>query len=146
MKFKQLSLFLENRPGELSRPVHLLAKAKINILTLSVADARQFGVLRLIVKDWEKALKLLESNHFVVHVTDMVAIDVEDHPGGLAKVLEAIEESNINVEYMYAFAVKREHKGMLVFRFNDPDKAIAAFQKQHINVIGPVEFAQRLGA
>jgi len=146
MKLKQLSLFLENRPGELSRPVHLLAKAKINILTLSVADARQFGVLRLIVKDWEHALKLLEKNHFVVQVTDMVALDVEDHPGGLAKVLEAVEAASINVEYMYAFAVKREHKGMLVFRFNDPDKAIAAFHQKRINVIGPDELVERLGA
>jgi len=74
MKLKQLSLFLENQPGALSRPIRLLAKAKFNILTLSIAEANQFGILRLILNDWEKAKKLLEKNGFVVRVTDMVAV------------------------------------------------------------------------
>lgn len=136
MKLKQISLFLENKPGTLSRPIHLLAKAKINILTASIADARQFGILRLIVKDWERARKLLEKNGCVVTLTDMVAIAVEDKPGGLAKILETIEKSDINVEYMYAFTMKREHKGVLVFRFDDPDKAVIALRKKRLNIIG----------
>jgi hypothetical protein len=144
MKLKQLSLFLENKPGALSRPIRLLAKARVNILTLSLADSRQFGILRLIVKDWEGAKKLLEKNSFVVNLTDMVALEVEDRPGGLAKILTEIEKAGINVEYMYAFTVKREHKGVLVFRFGDPDKAIAALQKKRINVVGRDELAERL--
>ena len=80
MKIKQLSLFLENKPGALSRPVKLLAKAKVNILTLSIADTQQFGILRFVVQEWEKAKKLLEKDGFVVKVSDMVAIEVADKP------------------------------------------------------------------
>ena len=83
MKLKQLSLFLENKPGALSAPVKLLAGAKINILTLSIAEARQYGILRLIVRDWAAAKKLLEKNGLVVKVTEVLAIEVPDHPGDL---------------------------------------------------------------
>jgi hypothetical protein len=144
MKVKQLSLFLENKPGALSRPMQLLAKAKINIQTLSVADTQQFGILRMIVRDWEKAKKLLEKNGCVVKVTDVVAVEVSDRPGGLAEILGALEKAGVNLEYMYAFTLKRESKGMLVFRFDDPDAAIAALQKNDINVVDPVELHKRL--
>ena len=113
MKLKQLSLFLENKPGALSRPVRLLAKAKINILTLSIAEASQFGILRLIVRDWEAAKKLLEKNGLVVRVTDMVAVEVADRPAGWPKILDVLEKAGINVEFMYAFTEKRENKGVL---------------------------------
>ena len=122
MKLKQISLFLENKRGALSEPVKLLAKARCNLLTLSLADAQQFGILRLIVDDWEKAKKLLEQDGFVVRVTDMVAVEVPDQPGGLAKILGVVEKAGLNVEFMYAFTEKRENKAILVFRFDDPDK------------------------
>jgi len=144
MKLKQLSLFLENKPGALSAPVKLLARAKINILTLSIAEARQYGILRLIVRDWEAAKKLLEKHGLLVKVTDVLAIEVADRPGGLAGVLEALEEAGINLEYMYAFTLKRGSKGMLLFRFDDPDKAIGVLQKNKINVVGSVELFKRL--
>jgi hypothetical protein len=139
MKVKQLSLFLENKPGSLSRPVQLLAKGRFNILTLSVADTQQFGILRLIIRDWQKAMALLEKNGFVVKVTDMVAIEVSDAPGGLAAILAALEKTHVNLEYMYGFTARQEHKGMLVFRFDDPDRAIEALQKKNINPVGSVE-------
>ena len=144
MKVKQLSLFLENKPGALSRPMQLLAKAKMNILTLSVADALHFGILRLIVRDWEKAKKMLEKNGCVVKVTDVIAIEVSDRPGGLAEILDILEKAGLNLEYMYAFTLKRESKGMLVFRFDDPDRAIEALQKKKINVVSGVELFKRL--
>ena len=144
MKVKQLSLFLENKPGTLSRPMQLLAKAKINILTLSVADTQNFGILRLIVRDWEKAKTLLEKNGCVVKVTDVIAIEVTDRPGGLAEILGALEKAGVNLEYMYAFTLKRESKGMLVFRFDDPDTAISALQKNAINVVDGPELFKRL--
>jgi hypothetical protein len=146
MKLKQLSLFLENKPGALSRPVRLLAKAKHNILTLSIADANQFGILRLILRDWEAAKRLLEKNGFLVRVTDMVAVEVADRPGGLAGILELLAKNCINVEFMYAFTEKREGKGMLVFRFDDPDGAIRVLQKQGVNVIGSAALFQQLEA
>jgi hypothetical protein len=144
MKLKQLSLFLENKPGALSRPCRLLAKAGLNILTLSVADTQQFGILRLVLRDWEKARKILEKGGCVVKVTDVVAIEVSDRPGGLVEILGVIEKSSINVEYMYAFTLKTENKGVLVFRFDDPDAAVAALQKAGINVVGGVELYERL--
>jgi hypothetical protein len=136
MKLKQLSLFLENKPGALSRPVRILARARFNILTLSIADANQFGILRLILRDWEKAKKLLEQEGFVVKVTDMVAVEVADRPGGLAEILTVLEKAGVNVEFMYAFTEKRESKAVMVFRFDDPDNAIRVLRKRGINVVG----------
>ncbi len=139
MKVKQLSLFLENKPGALSRPAVLLAKAKLNILTLSIADTQRFGIMRFIVCEWEKAKTLLEREGFVVNVADMVAIEVANEPGGLAKVLEALEKTPVNVEYMYGFTLRREGKGLLAFRFNDPDGAIEILRKKGINPVRSVE-------
>lgn len=144
MKVKQLSLFLENEPGALSRPVKLLAKARLNILTLSVADTQQFGILRLIVQDWEKAMRLLKRAGFVVKVTDIVAIEVSDAPGSLSSILEALEKTHVNLEYMYGFTQREEKKGMLVFRFDDPDRAIEALLKKKINPVRSVELFQGL--
>jgi hypothetical protein len=145
MKVKQLSVFLENKPGALMRPVNLLAKAKCNILTLSVADTARFGILRLIVGDWEKAMELLEKGRFVVKVTDMVAIEVSDAPGGLAAILAALEKTRVNLEYMYGFTLRRENKGLLMFRFDDPDRAIEALRKKGINPVRSVELFKGLG-
>lgn len=146
MKLKQLSLFLENKPGALSRPIRLLAKAGFNIVTLSIAEANQFGILRLILRDWEKAKKLLEKNGLVVRVTDMVAVEVDDQPGGLAKILGVIEKAGINVEFMYAFAEKRQGKAILVFRFDDPDSAVNVLRRGKVNVIASLDMLEQAGA
>jgi len=143
MKLKQLSLFLENKPGALSRPVRLLARAKFNIVTLSIAEANQFGILRLILRDWENAKKLLEKNGFLVRVTDMVAVEVVDQPGGLAKILDVVEKAGLNVEFMYAFTEKRGGKAILVFRFDDPDNAIKILQQSKVNVIASVDLLKQ---
>ena len=144
MKVKQLSLFLENKPGALSRPVKLLAKAKLNILTLSIADTQQFGILRLVVRDWEKAKRVLEKDGFVVKVSDMVAIEVADEPGGLANILVTVEKARVNLEYMYGFTLKKEGKGVLAFRFDDPDRAIAALQKKRLSPVDSLDLFKRL--
>ncbi|HPU97322.1 MAG TPA: ACT domain-containing protein [Candidatus Hydrogenedentes bacterium] len=139
MKIKQISMFLENKPGRLSEPCRLLADAGINIVTLSLADTQQFGILRLIVQEWEKTYQLLKDAGCVVNVTEVIATEVEDKPGGLAHVLDIIEEAGLNIEYMYAFTFRKNDRAVLVFRFNDPDAAIAALQARGVNVIGPVE-------
>jgi hypothetical protein len=143
MKVTQLSVFLENKPGALNRPVQLLAKAKLNILALSVADTQQFGILRFIVEDWQEAIALLEKNQFVVKVTDMVAIEVSDAPGGLAAILSALDKTGVNLEYMYGFTEGKQGTGLLVFRFDDPDRAIEALRKARINPVRSVELFQR---
>jgi len=143
MKLKQLSLFLENKPGALSRPIGLLSKNEFNILTLSLADTQNFGILRLIVRDWEKAKKLLEKEGFVVKVTDVVAVAVPDRPGGLSGILAPLEKAGINVEYMYAFTLRSEGKGVLVIRFDDPDSAVEVLKKKGIDVLGMVELYEK---
>lgn len=145
MKLTQLSLFLENKPGQLKMPCRVLADAGINIVTLSLADTQQFGILRLIVKDWQKAKQVLEAAGCVVNVTEVLAIDVEDRPGGLLAILEILEKANLAIEYMYAFAAgPRAPKATLVFRFENPDAAVKALAANGINVVGSVELFDRL--
>ena len=144
MKIHQVSVFLENKPGQLRMACDVLAKAGINMVTLSLADTAQFGILRFIIRDWEKAKRVLEKEGFVVKVTDMVAVEVADAPGGLAKILAALEKAGVNLEYMYGFTLKREGKGVLAFRFDDPDRAIAALRKRGVNPVQSVELFRRL--
>ena len=143
MKIKQLSLFLENKPGALSRPIRLLARGKFNIVTLSIAEANQFGILRLILRDWKKAKQLLEKNGFVARVTDMVAVEVADQPGGLARILGVVEKAGLNVEFMYAFTEKHDDRAILIFRFDDPDNAIKILRKSGVNVVASVDLLKQ---
>jgi len=142
MKLNQLSVFLENKPGRLSVPCKKLAEGGFNITTLSLADTHQFGIMRLILPDWEKAKQTLEEAGMVVNVTEVVAIQVEDRPGGLAKILEVVEEARMNVEYMYAFTFRRGDKAVLVFRFEDPDAAVELLKSKGIDVLSEVELLQ----
>lgn len=135
MKLPQLSVFLENRPGSLMEPLKVLAAADINLVSISLADTEQFGILRLVLKDWEYAKSVLEKDGWVVNVSDVVAVDVDDQPGGLVKMLAVLAEAGINIEYMYAFALRRNVKAVLLFRFEDPDAAIEALEKADIGVI-----------
>ncbi len=139
MKVHQISVFLENEPGQLIGHCRLLAEAGINIRTLSVADADQFGILRMIVSDWEKAVGLLKAAGCVVQVTEVIAVEVPDRPGGLVRILEIFEGSEINIEYMYSFAYDRQGKAALIFRFDRPDEAIARLQASGINVLESVD-------
>jgi hypothetical protein len=146
MKLLQLSLFLENRPGQLRAPCEALGKAGIDILTMSLADTAQFGILRLIVKDWQRARQALEATGMVVNVTEVVPVEVEDRPGGLAAALAAIEESGIGVEYICAFtAGPRPGKAAIIFRFEEPDRAIAALQSHGLRVLAAEELFEKKG-
>ncbi len=139
MKIQQISMFLENKPGRISEPCKILAANNINILTLSLADTQQFGILRLIIQDWQKAKEVLEREGFIVNITEVVATEVEDKPGGLAKILEIIEKEGLNIEYMYAFTFRSGDKAVIVFRFDQPDLAIKALQSKGINVLDSVQ-------
>jgi len=126
MRIPQLSLFVDNKPGHLVGPCRVLAEAGINIVTLSLADTQQFGILRLIVREWQRARELLEAAGLVVAVNEVLAIEVQDRPGGLAELLSIFEQAGINVEYMYAFTARLGNRAVLVFRFDDLDAAISA--------------------
>lgn len=143
MKIKQLSLFLENKPGHLSAICRSLSEAGSNIATLSLADTQQFGILRLIVENWEKAAEILEKAGFVVNVTEVVATEVDDKPGGLTTLLEVLEKGLVNIEYMYAFTGRRDDKAILVFRFDEPDKAIKCLAEAGLNVLASINLFQK---
>ena len=140
MKLQQISVFLENRPGTLSAPCKALGEAGINILTLSLADTKQFGILRLIVRDVDRAKQVLEDAGCVVNLTDVVAIQVADKPGGLAAVLHLMEAAEINIEYMYPFNVRRGRDAAIVLRFGEPEKAIELLSANGYDVVGTGEF------
>jgi hypothetical protein len=139
MKIHQLSVFVENRLGHLLAPCQVLADAGINLATLSLADTQQYGILRLIIRDWSQAKKALEAAGFVVNVTEVLAVEVPDRPGGLINVLRAIESAGISIEYMYAFAEKRNNRAVLVIRVESIDKAIRALEHSDVNMISAVD-------
>ncbi|NLY01029.1 MAG: amino acid-binding protein [Rhodopirellula sp.] len=139
MKIHQLSVFIENRPGHLSPPIKALAAAGINIATLSLADTKQFGILRIVTRQWEKAKQVLENAGLVVSVTEVLAIEAPDRPGGLADVLTVVEAAGVGVDYLYAFAEQPGGKAVLVFRFDDSDRAIDALTAAGVNVLRSVE-------
>ena len=126
MLITQLSLFVENTPGSLSKVCQVLKQHQINIRTLSLADTQQFGILRFLVNDPEKAREVLASAGFTAKETEVLALPVADHPGGLAEILDVIDRNNLNVEYMYAFTFGREDNAVMVFRFADPSAALQA--------------------
>lgn len=142
MKINQLSIFLENKPGHLACPVGMLADAGINILTLTLADSQRFGILRLIVKEWEKARQLLEEHSLVVKVTEVLAIEVADRPGGLKELLYILVNAGVNVEYMYAFSGRTSGKAVMVLRMDDTEKAIQALQTAGVNVLNGGDLCQ----
>jgi len=147
MKIRQLSLFLENRPGQLRVPCKVLGDAGVDILTMSLADTQQFGILRLVVKDWQRARQVLEAAGQVVNVTDLLALDVPDRAGGLAEVLEVFERTGLGVEYMYAFGLRERGKAAtLLFRLEDPDAAAARLQAAGVALVPAEELFRRAGA
>lgn len=136
MKITQISVFLENKKGRLYEVSALLGESNINIRALTIAEERNFGVLRVIVDKPEKALDVLKQGGFIATLTDIVAVEVGDHPGGLANILKVFSEQDINVEYMYGFVEKFSDKALLVFRFDDTDKAIEFLKNNSIKVVG----------
>ena len=139
MKIKQLSVFLENRPGQMKVPCKALADAGINVLAMSLADTEQFGILRFIVRDSSAAREALARAGCVVRETEVLAVEVEDRPGGLLRLLDIIENAGMTIEYMYAFNTNRpDGRAALAFRFDDPDRAIKAFQAAGVNAIANI--------
>jgi hypothetical protein len=135
MRVEQLAVFLENRSGRLAEITRILAEKGINIRALSVADTADFGILRLIVDKVDAAVAALKENGFTVGKTNVLTVEVPDQAGGLAGVLKIVEEQGLNVEYMYAFINKSGENAILIFRFEDMDKAIAALQREGVTIL-----------
>jgi len=135
MKVEQISIFLENRAGRLEEVTRILAENKVSIRALSLADTSDFGILRLIVSDHEKAKKALKENGFTVGRTSVVAVEVDDSPGGLNAILQILSAGGVNVEYMYAFVQQSSKTAIIVFRFDKTDQAIELLGQKGITVI-----------
>ncbi len=139
MTLQQISVFLENRSGRLAEITGVLAKNSVNIRALSLADTADFGILRLIVDKPDAGLRVLKEQGFTVGVTEMVALELPDRPGGLWSILTTLEAAGLNVEYMYAFVHKSGQNAVIIFRFDEPHTAIAALQKAGIRVFSGEE-------
>jgi hypothetical protein len=124
MKVKQISIFLENKSGRLAQVTEILGENNINIRALSIADTTDFGILRLIVNEPDKAYRVLKEAGFTVSFTDVIAVEVTDKPGGLAKVLKVLDRAGINIEYLYAFVQKTANAALVVFRVEQLEEAV----------------------
>jgi hypothetical protein len=129
MSVKQISVFLENRAGRLAEVTRTLHAEGINIRAMSLADTADFGVLRIIVPDPDRCLRVLKDAGFVAQETDVLAIEVEDQPGGLHKVLGVLDAAGINVEYMYAYVEKTRDNAIVICRVDERERALEALTK-----------------
>lgn len=135
MKVEQISIFLENKSGRLAEVTEILAREGVNIRTLSLADTADFGILRLIVDRTDHAKKVLKESGFTVAKTEVIAIEVPDIPGGLARILSTLDGARINVEYMYAFIHRSGDDAIVIFRFDEIDKAIRTLLDAGVRVL-----------
>lgn len=135
MKVDQISIFLENKSGTLAEVTRIMGEAGINIRALSLADTKDFGILRLIVNDNEKAKEVLGRKGFTVHKTEVVAVVVPDRPGGLAEILKVLADSSVNVEYLYAFVQHSGKDAIIIFRFDETDRAIEVLSQKKLKIL-----------
>jgi len=135
MRVEQISVFMENRAGRLAEITRVLGDAGVNIRALSLADTSDFGILRLIVSDNDKAKEVLKEHGFTVGKTSVVAVEVEDRPGGLNRILEILNKEDVNVEYMYAFVQHSGANALMIFRFDDIDAAVKLLRDNNIKVL-----------
>ncbi len=135
MKVEQISIFIENKSGRLAEVSSILGEAGVNIRALSLADTTDFGILRLIVNDRDKAMVALKAKGFTVSKTEVVAVEVPDQPGGLASILHELDAAAINVEYMYAFVERCGANAVIIFRFDETEKAIQSLGAKGFNML-----------
>lgn len=139
MTLTQISIFIENRQGRLAHVSNVLRDAEVNIYALSLADTADFGILRLIVADVAKAQAALQAQGIVCSVAEVIGIVVEDIAGNLSRVLEAIDQTQLSIEYMYAMRVPTTQKSALIFRFEQPEEAIEKLSKSQLTFVSPTD-------
>ena len=136
---KQISVFVENKSGRLSDILNVIGKNGIDISALSIADTNDFGIVRMIVNDPDKAAEILKSNNLVVKVTDVIALAVADKPGGLAGEIEKLKNAGISIEYMYAFIGKSDKGALVIVRVENPERALEVLKDENVTVVSPEE-------
>lgn len=135
MFIKQVSIFVENKSGRIADIISVLGDNGIDISALSIADTTDFGIVRLIASNPEKAERVLRESGAIVKITEVIAVGVSDTPGGLARALNVLKESNIEIDYIYAFVGKSDKGALVVMKVNDPQKALECFEKNNIVTI-----------
>ena len=141
MTVKQISVFVENKPGKLMELAKLLEENSIDMRALSVGETEDFGILRIIVDDVYDTIRVLKDASYVCSVTDVVAVELPDQPGSLRKVLSVLSDNQINVEYTYAFAARKRNAAYMIFRVSDNEKAIEALNKNKMTPIDQEDLA-----
>lgn len=136
---KQLSLFVENTPGSISKVSRVLSENNLSISTLSLADTSEFGILRLLIKESDAAAKVLAGAGFVVKSADVLALTVPNRAGGLSEIFDILDRHNLSVEYMYAFTAGKAEKAIIVFRFENPEEALAKISGEAVELISAEE-------
>lgn len=135
MSVKQISVFLENKSGRLADVTRILSDAGINLRAITIADTADFGILRLIADDTEKALDTLEKGGFTAKVTKVLGIEVEDRPGGLTKVMEVFDKNNVNIEYLYATLEKNKDNAVIIFKVEDLDHGNKIIEENNFSAV-----------
>ena len=125
--------------GSLAKPLEVLTVANVNIRAMCMADTSEFGILRLVVDDPEKGKEALEENNFLVKITEIIGVEMNDTPGGLTTVLDIIKENFIDLEYLYAFSHDKEGKAILLLHADDIDKLISVLQENNITIVSAEE-------
>lgn len=135
MLIKQISVFVENKPGRLYHLVKTMADQGIDLKALSIADTEKFGILRCIVNDPESALKIIKDANFTASMTDVLALEVTDQPGGLAEALGILMEAGIDVDYVYSFVRTRSENALIILKVEENEKAVDALKSSGMKVL-----------
>ena len=145
MTINQIFVFLENKPGQLAEFTRLLEEHQIDMRALSIAETQDFGILRLIVDEPYKTVNVAKEAGYVCAVTPVLAVEISDKPGSLVKMLSALGENGINVEYTYAFITRKKDVAYMVFRVNDPEKASRVLVRNQIRPIAQDDLGSLFG-
>ena len=132
---KQLSVFVENRPGRLYKLTNALGKEGIVLVTMSIADTKAFGIVRFIARDNERAYEILKQAGFTVGITELIGVEVNDRPNALAEVVELMEEADINIEYLYSFVLTNHNTAKILMRVEDTDRAVKLLSEKGIKLL-----------
>jgi|SRR5512136_207717 hypothetical protein len=133
-EIKQISLFVENKPGRMAKVSKTLSDAGVNIRAMTIAEAGDFGVIRMVVDNPEKGYKVLHDNGFTVSTTDVLAVEMKDTPGGLYEIVDTLGSNKINVDYAYAFVTAKAQRAMLILRVDDIVKARQALTAKGVKI------------
>lgn len=136
---KQISIFMENKPGRMARVAKTLSDADVNIRALTIAEAGDFGVIRMVVDDTEKGYRVLRDGGFTVSETDVLAVEIKDTPGGLYEIVDTLGENNINMDYAYAFVTAKAERAMLILRVDDLKRATQVLNEAGVRLATRVE-------